>query len=335
MNPTGRLTCFLAALMIVGAALSRAGELAPSGKAIMDEWDGRNRLQDEITEGMTEIHKKFKLMGKMRTFDQKRRTTTWTLRYGENNLATVLRYHSPEDLENLSVLSYKDLKAYSKPYVVWQWEPDNNLLRQMSGPLSQTPKNNYFAVTDFTYEDLELEDLDSCVYRHVRDEKLKHAHDKKLSGTDCYVVEAYKKQGHKTGYAKRVLWISKDRYLTVRIDFYRTPKPKEVFKTLWAWDFKEVLPGIWRSDTIRMERQDRDCWTKMTTRTRRANPGIPAWFFQPNVLKITDEKGVALIEEMWSDYREIKKLEEEVEAARKELGALRKKTGGAAAGGTP
>ncbi len=35
-------------------------------------------------------------------------TTSWSLRYGKNDMATVLRYHTPKDYKDLSVLSYRD-----------------------------------------------------------------------------------------------------------------------------------------------------------------------------------------------------------------------------------
>jgi hypothetical protein len=85
---------------------------------------------------------------------------------------------------------------------------------------------------------------------------------------------------------------------------------------------------------------ERDCWTRMKVTKRRANPGIPDWFFQPGVLQVTDKKGVALIEQMWGHYRELKKLEEDVRAATEELKVLRREarsrpSGGRAVGGAP
>jgi hypothetical protein len=328
-----RSRCFRgAALAFVLLASARAygGELKPTGKKIMDEWDARNQLTDEIVEGVTHVYKNFKLMGKKVNINEKRRTTSWLLRYGKNNLASILRYHSPKDYENLSVLSYKDTKGYSNRYVVWQWDPDkkpHGQLKQMVGPLSLDSKTNSFAGTDFTFEDLEPEDLDSCVYRHVRDEKIKHPHEEKLDGTDCFVVEAYKKPGHgKTGYSKRVLWISKKRYLALKIMFYTNRTGKHC-KTLWSWDFVEAKPGAWRADKTEVRWHNGKTWTRMTTTKRQIEPGIPVWFFQPQILKLTDQKSMKLIREMWSDWHRVQKLKKERDQLKKQLAELRKKGG--------
>lgn len=320
---------FIALVAVLGIATGHrgsAGELAPSGKKIMNEWDTRNQLRDEIVEGLTHVYKNFKLMGRKVNINEKRRTTTWTLRYGKNNLASILRYHSPEDLENLSVLSYKDT-GYANKYVVWQWDPDKKpygQLKQMVGPLSLDSKANSFAGTDFTFEDLEPEDLDSCVYRHTRDEKLVHPHDKKLSGTDCYVVEAYKKTGYgKTAYFRRVLWISKKRYLILKAMFYDRRTRKHT-KTLWSWDFAEAKPNIWRANKSEMKWHNGKTWTRMTISKRQPDPGIPPWFFQPQILKLTGQKSMKLTREMWGIWYRVEKLKKERDAAKRELKTLRR-----------
>jgi hypothetical protein len=319
------LAIAIALLCVVPVSGAFAGELEPSGKAIMDEWDARNQLVDEVTEGVTHVYKKFRMLGRNVNMDEKRRTTTWTRRYGKNNLASVLRYHSPEDLKDLSVLSFKDT-GYASKYVVWQWDPEKKprgQLKQMVGPLSLDSKTNSFAGTDFTFEDLEPEDLDSCVYRHVKDEKLKHPHDPSLSGTDCYVVEAYKKPGFgKTGYAKRVLWIDKKRYIAIKGTFYDR-RTGDLIKTLWSWKLNEIQPKIWRADASEMRWHNGKTWTRMTVSKRTPNPGIPRWFFQPQILKITDEEGGKLIREMWGVWHRVEKLRAEKEALAKELAALK------------
>jgi Outer membrane lipoprotein-sorting protein len=317
------------AFLLLPVARAAAGELKPSGKKIMDDWDARNQLVDEIVEGTTHVYKKFKLMGKKVNINEKRRTTTWTLRYGKNNLASVLRYHSPKDFENLSVLSYKDT-GYANKYVVWQWDPDKKprgQLKQMVGPLSLDSKTNSFAGTDFTFEDLEPEDLDSCLYRHIKDEKLKHPHDKKLDGTDCYVVEAYKRPGHgKTGYFKRVVWVSKKRYLGLKTTFYDL-RTRKLTKTLWTWNFVKVKPKVWRANKSEMKWHNGKTWTRMTISKRQSDPGIPRWFFQPQILKLTDGKSMKLLREMWKDWHRVEKLKKERDALKKKLAKLKKKGG--------
>lgn len=312
MNAHSLRLLLAAALGLLGAAA--AGEMEPAGRKIMDETDQRNVLHDEIVEGETVVRKKFVVMGRKVDVDDKRRTTSWSMRYGKNNVATIIRYHTPKEYKNLSVLSYRDVSLGNKPYIVWQWEPEARpgVLKLVSGPTSLHDNTASFALTDFTFEDLEPEDLDAFVYVHVRDET--------IDKTPCFVVEAYKKpECGRTGYCKREVWVSKDKYLIHKVNFYHRATGK-LDKVFAASDFVEVMPGIWRANTSTMTkvlsaaetREGYVSYTKMTTTKRRPLPGIPPWFFNTNALKVTDDKGLALIEEMWAIHGENEKLKKEI-----------------------
>jgi hypothetical protein len=119
------------------------------------------------------------------------------------------------------------------------------------------------------------------------------------------------------------MWISKDRYITIKTEFYDKIKQK-LQKTLWAWDFEEVLPKIWRANKTEVRWHNGNTWTKMTTSSRQANPGIPRWFFQPNILKLTDKASMDLIEEMWGVYGKVLKLRDERDQLKTELEKLQK-----------
>ena len=319
-----KTTCTLGFALLASVSVVPAGELKPSGRKIMEEVEDRNVLDDEITEIVTQVYKNFTIMGKRVRMNEKRRATNWSLRYARNHQAMISRFHTPKDLRNLSLLSYRDLRGYGKPYIAWQWDPEKKPpeLKQVSGPLSIINRTTGWAGTDYTIEDMEPPDLDSCSYRHVRDEKLKNPHDKKLSGADCYVVEAYKKPGYRTGYFKRVTWVEKKRWLVLKVDFYAKRNRKRD-KTLWLWDYVEAKPGVWRSNQSLMKYVSGKSWTRISVTKRKVNPGIPPWFFQPRVLRLTDAKSMRLVREMWSLWREVRALQNKVRDKKSELETIR------------
>ena len=69
--------------------------------------------------------------------------------------------------------------------------------------------------TDLTFEDLDPEEIDHFDYTVIREDK--------LDGQDCWVIQAVpadQEAERSSGYSRRVLWIRKDIYFTLRIDFY-------------------------------------------------------------------------------------------------------------------
>ena len=107
-------------------------------------------------------------------------------------------------------------------------------------------KKNYFMGTDFTYEDLEGDDLDDYNYNVLREED--------LEGAPSYVIEALpasEEKARETSYSKRILWIQKDNFVTVKIEFYDRRDTLIKIQTNHEW---ENLQGtLWRPKKILMD----------------------------------------------------------------------------------
>ncbi len=107
---------------------------------------------------------------------------------------------------------------------------DDQWLRLSSGKIKRiasSDKGKSFVNSHFYYEDLSSRDIDEFDYTYIGDET--------LNGTDCYKVEAVKKQNRV--YSKSILYVRKSDFFVVRVDFY---KKGTFHKYLEYFDIKPV-----------------------------------------------------------------------------------------------
>lgn len=95
-------------------------------------------------------------------------------------------------------------------------------------------KKKYFMGTDFTYADLESENLTDFEYKCIEEKSCGPKY-------NCYIVEATPKSAdieNRTGYSKRILQVDKEKFVSRQIDFYG-PKG-DLVKTLSNTRWKKV-----------------------------------------------------------------------------------------------
>ena len=125
--------------------------------------------------------------------------------------------------------------------------------------------------TDFTYEDMEPEDIDNFNYTILRSEKLNQ--DKK--DFDCYVISAVpaneeKKRG--SGYSKRIMWIEKEYLYTLKVEFYDRRGRLQKIQT--NHELKNVSGTIWRAKKSLMNHLMRKHKTLTGTTSRKINTSV-------------------------------------------------------------
>jgi outer membrane lipoprotein-sorting protein len=132
--------------------------------------------------------------------------------------------------------------------------------------------------TDYTYEDIRSEKLDEHTYELVGSEV--------VDGRDCYVVEALpatEKQKKESGYSKRILWLRKDIFLTVKVEYF--DKKGEQFKTEVHRDIVEAAPNLYRPNFMKMENHETGHSTTITFDERKINSGLSDSLFTERMLK--------------------------------------------------
>ena len=110
--------------------------------------------------------------------------------------------------------------------------------------------------SDFSYEDMGggntfIDDFTS--------KRLKY---EKKEGHDCYQVELLRKAETDISYNKLIIWVNKENFVPVVIDYYDENTPDRVLKTLIQSDFK-VIDGLPTAMKIVMINKNDNTQTEM------------------------------------------------------------------------
>jgi len=200
---------------------------------------------------------------------------------GSKEARDVRRYikeHDPDVFRSLIVfLQPSDIKGTA--LLNWQHKDqadDQWLYLPAQGKMQRIAKGgekNYFMGTDFTYEDMQSEEFDDYKYTLLKEEPFAEEY-------ICYVVEAVpanKEKEHESGYSKRIMWLRKDIFATVKIDFY--DRRNNLIKTQTNSALENVKGTIWRAKNAIMDNHKAKHKTAIMVVEREVNEEIPAKTF--------------------------------------------------------
>jgi hypothetical protein len=222
----------LAALPVLAALPASAQEL--NGRQIVDEVSNRHEADFELeVQNMSLIDS-----GNVET---KRVMRRFARRGEDKQFRYLLVFDEPPGVKGVALLTWQRKGADDDQ---WSYLPaaGDQLKRIAAGG-----KSNYFMGTDFAFEDLVSEDRDQFRYERKADEKLGNA--------DCFVVDAFPESEDKkanSGYAWRRMWIRKDNFLQIRIDYYER-RTNKFLKRLTVEDAVLVQGRMWRATRTLMD----------------------------------------------------------------------------------
>jgi hypothetical protein len=210
------------AMALLAAATSPAGMTA---REIIDVQAKRHKLENETTVmTLTLIDRKgFRETRTLRRLDKDR---------GNGLMSSLTVFDAPADIKGTALLTREN---EGKANDQWLYFPSQRRLQR----IAQARRNGYFMGTDFTYEDMDPERIDDYAYRHVRSEA--------IEGVDCHVTEAVpadEKRRRTSGYGRRLLWIRKDLFFTIRIEFF--DRRDVLVKTQVNSELGKVRGDVWR-----------------------------------------------------------------------------------------
>ena len=131
----------------------------------------------------------------------------------------LFRFLSPADQKGISVLSLPD-------NVIYLYLPAFKRVKRIASHV----KNNRFAGTDFSYEDLEAKEYSkSYTPRLIREEP------------EAFVLELIPKDRN-SEYSKQIMWVRKDSYVVIRAEFYN--RKGKLYKEL-AQQGIQNIDGYW------------------------------------------------------------------------------------------
>ena len=140
---------------------------------------------------------------------------------GEKNL---MRYIEPKRAKGQAIL----MLNYAND--IWIYFPRTKRIRK----LATNSKSQKMEGSDFSYEDTGASDA------FIEDFSSKKLGSEKKEGYDCYKIEMLKKEGIESGYSRLIMWIIKDSFIPIAIDYYNAENPELLLKTLIQYDIKEI-----------------------------------------------------------------------------------------------
>ncbi len=187
--------------------------------------------------------------GEKRTFVYE----SWSKDGGEKSL---IRYLKPRRVKDQAILMLNNADD------IWMYFPRTKRVRK----LATHAKKQKMQGSDFTYEDMGAGDA------FVTDFRAKRLQDDKMQDHDCYVVELTRKPDSDSHYSRMVVYVIKEYFLPVVIDYYDEDDPILWEKRLVQSDM-QTIDGIPTGMTMVMHNQ-RDN-TKTTMKMLEVKYNIP------------------------------------------------------------
>lgn len=138
-------------------------------------------------------------------------------------------FDKPGDIKGTAFLTWSHSQ---KPDEQWLYLPALKRVKRISSKNKSGP----FMGSEFAYEDISSQEVDKYTYKYLRDES--------LDGTPTLVVEQYPNYKN-SGYTRRIVWIDKDRYISLKTEFY--DRKNALLKTLVFEQYQQYQGKFWRS----------------------------------------------------------------------------------------
>ncbi|MBN1290337.1 MAG: outer membrane lipoprotein-sorting protein [Candidatus Latescibacteria bacterium] len=189
-----------------------------------------------------------------------------TITDDDDNQKMLITVDEPEDIRGTAFLIIEHTDSDDDQ---WLYLPAFRKVRRVL----PNEKSDSFLGSDFFYEDLETEDLEHYEYVLTGEES--------IDGKQCWKIEARpadSKTLKDSGYSKRELWITQDKYVGLQTRFY--DKKGKLIKEFRALDVKDTgKDDKWRAYRLEMHNLESDHRTVILYSDYILNNGVPDWIF--------------------------------------------------------
>lgn len=156
-----------------------------------------------------------------RTFEYK----TFSKNKGEKSL---MKYVKPRRVKDQAILMLNDAND------IWIYFPRTKRIRK----LATHAKRQKLEGSDFSYEDMGASNSFIEEYDAVRH------HDEKKQDRQCYKLELTRRAESSAGYSRIMLWVDKDNFVPLVVDYYHDDDPQLWEKQLVCSDI-QLIDGIY------------------------------------------------------------------------------------------
>ncbi len=177
--------------------------------------------------------------GDLRTFVYE----SWSKDEGEKNL---MRYLEPRRARGQAILMRNNAND------IWMYFPRTNRVRK----LATHAKKQKMEGSDFSYEDL------GSGNEFIADYHAERLEDEEIQGYDCYKLELTKKPDSDISYSRLIMWVIKENYYPIVIDYYDEANAQLLLKRL-AQSNIEMIDGIPTARKIVMQNKINNTKTVM------------------------------------------------------------------------
>jgi outer membrane lipoprotein-sorting protein len=177
--------------------------------------------------------------GSKRTFVME----SWSKDNGEKNL---VRYLEPRRVKDQAVLMLNQADD------IWMYFPRTQRVRK----LATHAKKQKMQGSDFSYEDMGSGDA------FITDYAPKRLEDEKMEDHDCYKMELTRKEGSDMSYSRMILWVIKENFVPVVIDYYDEDDPDRWVKRLVESDIR-MIDNVWTAMKVVMINKNDNTATEM------------------------------------------------------------------------
>ena len=180
---------------------------------------------------------------------------------------SLIIFDTPTDIKGTAFLSHTHALKNDDQ---WLYLPSLKRVKRVSS----SNKSGPFLGSEFAYEDLSSQEVDKYSYKYIKDEV--------LDGRDAFVIERFPKY-KKSGYKRQMVWIDKEYYQPLKIDFY--DRKNAALKTLTFHDYKQYVKKFWRPGRLEMNNYLTKKSTTLTWEKYEFQTGLNKRDFDKNSLK--------------------------------------------------
>jgi hypothetical protein len=196
-----------------------------------------------------------------------RKIRNQTLEVPDDGDKSLVIFDQPKDVKGTAFLSFTHKTG---PDDQWLYLPALKRVKRISSDNKSGP----FMGSEFAYEDISSQEVEKYTYNYLKDEVYEQL--------DCYVYERFPVDDE-SGYTRTVVWMDKEHYRIMKIDFY--DRKSTLLKTLTYHGYKQYLDKYWRSGKMAMVNHQTGKSTDLLWEAYEFATGLSESDFSQNSLK--------------------------------------------------
>ncbi|WP_211829790.1 outer membrane lipoprotein-sorting protein [Kistimonas asteriae] len=199
-----------------------------------------------------------------------RKLRQMTLEGADSDDKSLMVFLSPKDQKGTALLTH----ASKDDDEQWLYLP---AVKRVKRIVSRN-KSGPFVGSEFSYEDLNPQNVDDYTYKYLREEPCSDD----PAALACHVMEQFPLDKH-SGYSRLVVWLDQDELRLQKIDFY--DRKDSLLKTMTASGYQQYNDQFWRPENSLMVNHQTGKSTRLLFSSYAFGSGLKERDFTKNSLK--------------------------------------------------